>query len=82
MMWVLAGDVGGTTTRLQLAQKQKQTQTWKMHAAVDYVSAEYAHLRDIVRVHLEKHGRAQLAGACFAVAGPIQNQTARITNLP
>lgn len=80
MMWVLAGDIGGTSTRLQLA--ELQTQGWHMHDAVDYSSAEYAHLRDIVRAHLKQHGLTQLDGACFAVAGPVQKQSARITNLP
>ena len=80
MMWVLAGDIGGTSTRLQLA--EQQTQGWHMYAAVDYASAEYPHLRDIVREHLKQHGLSQLATACFAVAGPVQKHTARITNLP
>lgn len=80
MMWVLAGDIGGTTTRLQLA--EKQTQGWELRTAVDYSSAEYSHLRDIVRAHLKRYDLKQAGAACFAVAGPVQKQTARITNLP
>lgn len=79
-MWVLAGDIGGTSTRLLLA--ERQTQGWQCLEATDYHSGDYAHLRDIVHVHLQQHGITQLAGACFAVAGPVQKQTARITNLP
>ena len=79
-MWVLAGDIGGTSTRLLLA--ERQAQGWQRHAAIDYRSAEYAHLRDIVQSHMHQHGIMQLAGACFAVAGPVQKQSARITNLP
>ena len=80
MMWVLAGDIGGTSTRLQLA--EQQTQGWHLHAMAEYPSAEYAHLRDIVRKYLHQHDIAQVAAACFAVAGPVQQYTARITNLP
>ena len=80
MMWVLAGDIGGTNTRLLLA--EKQAHAWQVHEAVDYASAESAHLRDIVRLHLKQHGITQVAAASFAVAGPVQKHTARITNLP
>ncbi|MBI1425291.1 MAG: glucokinase [Gammaproteobacteria bacterium] len=79
-MWVLAGDIGGTSTRLQLA--QRQADGWAVQAAMDYRSGEYAHLRDIVRIHLQTHELTHLASACFAVAGPVQKQFARITNLP
>jgi glucokinase len=79
-MWVLAGDIGGTSTRLQFA--ERQTQGWVVHPAVDYHSGEYTHLRDIVHLHMQQQGLTQLASACFAVAGPVQNQFARITNLP
>jgi len=79
-MWVLAGDIGGTSTRLRLA--EKQLQGWVTHPAIDYHSGEYEHLRDIVRLHLQQQGVSQLASACFAVAGPVQKQTAKITNLP
>jgi glucokinase len=80
VMWVLAGDIGGTTTRLQLA--ERQTQGWQLRTAVDYSSAEYSHLRDIVRAHLKRYDLKHADAACFAVAGPVQKQTARITNLP
>lgn len=79
-MWVLAGDIGGTTTRLLLA--ERQSQTWELRTAVDYSSAEYSHLRDIVRAHLKRYELKHIHAACFAVAGPVQKQTARITNLP
>ena len=79
-MWILAGDIGGTSTRLQLAQRQESE--WQYLPSIEYISADYAHLRDIVREHLLQHQIDQLSAACFAVAGPVQKQTARITNLP
>lgn len=79
-MWILAGDIGGTSTRLRLA--EKQAQGWHEHPAIDYHSGEYEHLRDIVRLHMQQQGVTQLASACFAVAGPVQKQSAKITNLP
>jgi len=79
-MWVLAGDIGGTNTRLQLA--EQQSQGWVLHPAIDYSSGDYEHLRDIVHLYLQDQGLTHLASACFAVAGPVQKQSARITNLP
>jgi len=79
-MWVLAGDIGGTNTRLQLA--EQQSQGWVLHPAIDYSSGDYEHLRDIVHLYLQEQGLTHLASACFAVAGPVQKQSARITNLP
>ncbi|MEJ2390606.1 MAG: glucokinase [Gammaproteobacteria bacterium] len=79
-MWVLAGDIGGTSTRLLLA--ERQTQGWQLRTPVDYSSAEYSHLRDIVRAHCMRYDLKYVDAACFAVAGPVQKRTARITNLP
>jgi len=79
-MWVLAGDIGGTSARLQLAERQEHG--WKLRNAIDYSSAEFSHLRDIVRLHLKQASLREIAAACFAVAGPVQKKSARITNLP
>jgi len=79
-MWVLAGDIGGTNARLQLAERQEHG--WKLRNAIDYSSAEFSHLRDIVRLHLKQARLREITAACFAVAGPVQKKSARITNLP
>lgn len=74
----LAGDIGGTKTRLALFPVQsfpdepleKQT----------FFSQDYASLKDIVQTFLS-HRAHQLRGASIGVAGPIIAGQARVTNL-
>jgi glucokinase len=80
-MRVLAGDIGGTNTRLVIAEvsgARVQVLTERR-----YASGQYAGLAEILRAFGSDAG---CETACFAVAGPIQHdgerQFARITNLP
>lgn len=75
---ILAGDIGGTNTRLALFEGTPD----KLHAAVIEIfpSSKYKSLSEIVR--LFRAGRDQpIAGACFGVAGPVQGSTAKLPNL-
>lgn len=82
---VLAGDIGGTKTLLQLAEFRGQT----CRAVFERRFDSHAH-RDfstVVREFLQAARAASdtlipIHSACFGVAGPIQGQTAKITNLP
>lgn len=85
-MRVLAGDIGGTNTRLILADCTDNVCIPVVERV--YPSAAHADLAPIVLGFLESTGEAgsALERACFAVAGPVQEdptgQVARITNLP
>ena len=74
-MIYLAGDIGGTNTRLLLSDDSGQILGEK-----DYRSGEYEHLSDIVSIFLDGVD-ARPDTACFAVAGPVVSGTARVTNL-
>jgi glucokinase len=74
-MLVLAGDVGGTNTRLALVEGGE------VRVERHYPSGGHAHLEDIVRMFLEAVGGNPKA-ACFGVAGPVKNDVCRVTNLP
>ncbi len=77
---VLAGDIGGTHARLCLAEK-KAGKIHILHEQV-YASQQYPDLLPIVKDFLQHHPDIHPAAACFAVAGPIRQQEARVTNLP
>ncbi|HEB87875.1 MAG TPA: glucokinase [Gammaproteobacteria bacterium] len=79
-MRVLAGDIGGTHARLCLAEK-KSGKIHIIHEQV-YASQQYPDLLPIVQDFLQHHQDIHPAAACFAVAGPIRHQQARVTNLP
>ncbi|NES70147.1 MAG: glucokinase [Okeania sp. SIO2D1] len=91
MTLLLAGDIGGTKTILQLVEAKRE----ESKAAVEfqglyenrYSSHDFPDLVPIVQKFLaeasEKLGEQfQPEKACFAIAGPVVNNTVKLTNLP
>ena len=76
---VLAGDVGGSNTRLAVFNVSGQHTQLLVKAT--YPSQEYASLDDILAAFSATHNHA-LQAACLGVAGPVHEQAASITNLP
>jgi glucokinase len=82
---VLAGDVGGTKTLLQLAEFDGNACRAIFERRFD--SGAYGDFGAVIREFLQAVPAAPAAplaihSACFGVAGPIRGQTAKITNLP
>jgi len=76
---VLAGDIGGTKTRLAVCEVAGiRLQTLAEHS---YPSQEYGALEDVIDAFLETHEHRPQT-ACFGVAGPVRDAESRITNLP
>lgn len=75
---MLAGDVGGTRTRLALYARGGR----KPIAEAIVPSAEYPGLDPIVDLFLRGGEHAPPSAAVFGVAGPVRAGTASITNLP
>jgi glucokinase len=76
---VLAGDIGGTNTRLAVFNVAGQQ--LEILAKASYPSQQYASLKDVIAVFQRTHQHT-LQAACFGVAGPVHQQEAKITNLP
>jgi glucokinase len=76
---ILAGDVGGTSTRLALL----ELRNGRLASVVDehYRSREHDSLEAVLRVFLDRHP-AQIARAAFGIAGPVRNGRCDATNLP
>lgn len=75
---VLAGDIGGTKTRLTvfcLEQQQCRLTVEKTFHSKDYPSLEVI-LREFLR------GQEKIASACFGIAGPVTSGIVKTTNLP
>ena len=76
---VLAGDIGGTNTRLALYDvKGRRLEALTVQS---YPSQQYDSLGAVMREFLNTHRHPPQA-ACLGVAGPVHNQVAKITNLP
>lgn len=78
-MMLLAGDIGGTTTRLALLSREFGPR--KFLAQQEFRSSDFAGLTPIVLAFLVKTG-AKPTYACFDVAGPVIEGCAHLTNLP
>ncbi len=75
---ILAGDVGGTNTRLgffELARRRPRLLSEKT-----YPSKKYKGLENILVNFLR--GQRVIAAACFGVAGPVTEEVVIATNLP
>jgi glucokinase len=79
MAILLAGDIGGTNTRLGIFSREKGVRS--PLAAADFRSGEFPDLTTIVHEFL-KGANIRVDAACFGVAGPVMKGAAKITNLP
>jgi glucokinase len=76
---ILAGDIGGTSTRLALF--DGAAGSLGIVARERYPSRDYPGLSDIVRAFASKHPHS-LDGACFGIAGPVREGRVETPNLP
>lgn len=80
----LAGDIGGTSTRLLLAERQNGA--LRLLAEHWFESQRYAGLTDVINDFRQREGQMPVAAACFAIAGPVHrsadDESVRVTNLP
>ena len=81
MTLLLAGDIGGTKTILRLVEATADASSLQTLHEATYPSQNYPDLVPIVREFMT--GREENPEkACFAIAGPVVNNTAKLTNLP
>ncbi|NJK63340.1 MAG: glucokinase [Synechococcaceae cyanobacterium SM2_3_1] len=86
MSVLLAGDIGGTKTILRLV-RQEADGTWSTLDEQKFISGEFPSLTPLVQRFLSQaqpHSGTSTPPqrACFAIAGPIVDQKAQLTNLP
>ncbi|MFZ0566021.1 MAG: glucokinase [Chlamydiales bacterium] len=78
---IIAGDIGGTKTNLALFDEGGNYKH-----LVTFKSQQYSSLRSILQEFLtpllNEHDPSHFKGACFAIAGPVQNGVCQATNLP
>lgn len=79
---ILAGDIGGTHTRIALFESDaaSATPTLKMLLERVYPSREYKSLDEIVSLFLS-HERVAVDRACFGIAGPVIHGEVSTPNL-
>ncbi|MBN3890930.1 MAG: glucokinase [Nostoc sp. JL31] len=80
MTLLLAGDIGGTKTILRLVETSDSPNSHTIYQE-SYHSADFSDLVPIVQQFLVKANTPTPEKACFAIAGPIVKNTAKLTNL-
>ena len=76
--WILAGDVGGTNTRLGVFEVNRGR--LRLLFEKTFLSKNYKGLENILKDFLR--GKKGIAAACFGVAGPVTQEVIIATNLP
>ncbi|MBU7587389.1 MAG: glucokinase [Nostoc sp. TH1S01] len=80
MTLLLAGDIGGTKTILRLVETSDSSELQTVYED-SYRSGDFPDLVPMVQQFLLKANTATPQKACFAIAGPVVNNTAKLTNL-
>ncbi|MBD3678054.1 MAG: glucokinase [Rhodobacteraceae bacterium] len=73
----LVADIGGTNTRVALADGM----TLLPESVRRYRNADYPGLETVLKAYIAEEGGVDCAGACVAVAGPVRDGVATMTNL-
>jgi glucokinase len=73
----LVGDIGGTNTRLALADGAKV----RFDTVAKFRNAQYDSLETVIKVYMSVQGSPDCDGACVAVAGPVKDGVGRLTNV-
>lgn len=87
--WVLAGDIGGTSTRIALVEvvagpgggQPGARPTIRVAEFEKFRSKEHGGLEEIVAAFLARHP-ASIASACFGISGPVRDGVVHPPNLP
>lgn len=76
---ILAGDIGGTHTRLALFTVKGERLTSAIEET--FPSRAYSGLAEIVSQFMSAH-KLSVSSACFGIAGPVRHGRSETTNLP
>ncbi len=80
-MQLLAGDIGGTKTILTLVEVNQDKQTYQTIHQEKYPSSNYPDLVPIIKEFLASIDNPPVKIASLAIAGPVINNTCKLTNL-
>jgi glucokinase len=80
-MQILAGDIGGTNTRLALYQTAHESSLNPILQKT-YLSQAHESIEAVLQLFLTQDGVSEIEVACFGIAGPVIHQVCEATNLP
>jgi glucokinase len=81
MTLLIAGDIGGTNTTIRLVEIVEGENSLRTLFQASYLSQKYNDLVPIIREFFATTGQEIPSLGCFAIAGPVVNNSCRLTNL-
>ena len=81
-MRILAGDIGGTNTRLSLFDRDDATPDAPLRPLgppAKFKNADFESLDAILAAHADRG--QDITDACFGIAGPVEGRSVRLTNI-
>lgn len=78
---ILAGDIGGTNTRLALFKSEGTDGRPELVAQETFRSSAYESFSEVVERFVSSQPKVEIQRACFGVAGPVQDGRCKPTNL-
>jgi glucokinase len=81
MTLLIAGDIGGTNTTIRLVELIENENTITTLFEASYLSRKYNDLVPIIREFLSTTGQKPPQVACLAIAGPVTDNSCKLTNL-
>jgi len=76
---ILAGDIGGTKSILGLFSCEEEAPSLLVKQS--FLSRDYRDFYDLLAVFLGDQNQGEIQAACFGVAGPVLNQSCKMTHL-
>ncbi|WP_370979274.1 glucokinase [Agaribacterium sp. ZY112] len=77
----IVADIGGTNARFALVTAKTDSGFQLEHISI-YKGADYPDFDDVITAYFQELGDIQPFAACIAIAGPINGDVIRMTNLP
>jgi len=78
---ILVADIGGTNARFAIARFDSETDTPQLSEFRSFPCADFHTLEDVLALYLDELKTETPPSACLAVAGPVANGGAHLTNL-
>lgn len=79
-MQILAGDIGGTNTRLSLFERGADGALREIGKPTKFKNADHQSLDDVLKAYAPD--TSAITDACFGIAGPVEGRTVKLTNIP
>ena len=77
----IVADIGGTNARFGLVSSRSANSNYNIEAQLTFPSGDFQNIDDATFHYMNEISESKLSGACLAIAGPVNGDKIRLTNL-